>query len=127
MLPHKKAFGIRSLKWVVFSNEAFNELVSWKDLPRLKFDFEIWPSTSGLLVMVAIDAEILYGGGIFFMVVASSLMSTFLIGSRYNPHPIASSLESRVAFNLLCYIVKGNLWFFKNGCYEPWHNQSRKF
>jgi hypothetical protein len=47
------------------------------------------------------------------MVVASSLMSTFLIGSRYNPQPIASSLESRVAFNLLCYIVKGNLWFFK--------------
>ena len=65
MFPHKKAFGIRSRKWVVFSNEAFNELVSWKDLPRLRFDFEIWPSTSGVSIKVAIDAsDIVWGGHI---------------------------------------------------------------
>ncbi len=64
MFSHKKALGIRSRKWVNFSNEAFNELIFWKGLPRLKFDSEIWPSTSGLSIKVATNAsDIGWGGG----------------------------------------------------------------
>jgi hypothetical protein len=49
--------------WVDVTMEAFNELIFWKDLPRLRFDSEIWPSTSGLSIKVATDASDVGWGG----------------------------------------------------------------
>ncbi len=49
--------------WAVLSDEALNELLFWKDLPRPRFDSEIWPSTSGLSIKVAIDGSDFGWGG----------------------------------------------------------------
>ena len=43
--------------WVSISDEALNELLFWKDLPRLRFDSEIWPLASGISIKVATDAS----------------------------------------------------------------------
>ena len=43
--------------WVQVSDEALNELLFWKDLPRLRFDSEIWPLASGISIKVATDAS----------------------------------------------------------------------
>ena len=42
--------------WVTIYNEAQNELLFWKDLPRLRFKSDILPCTKGLSIKVAIDA-----------------------------------------------------------------------
>ena len=43
--------------WVTVCNEALiRELLFWKDIPRLRFESDIWPSKSGLSMQVAMDA-----------------------------------------------------------------------
>ncbi len=49
--------------WVSVSDEALNELLFWKDLPRLRFDSEILPLASGISVKVATDASDIGWGG----------------------------------------------------------------
>ena len=49
--------------WVPVSDEALNELLFWKDLPRLRFDSEIWPLASGISIKVATDASDIGWGG----------------------------------------------------------------
>ena len=49
--------------WVTVCNEALNELHFWKDLPRLRFESDIWPSTTGLSTRVATDANDFGWGG----------------------------------------------------------------
>ncbi len=34
--------------WIAINDEALNELHFWNDLPRLRFESDIWPSSSGL-------------------------------------------------------------------------------
>ena len=48
---------------VPVSDEALNELLFWKDLPRLRFDSEIWPLASGISIKVATDASDIGWGG----------------------------------------------------------------
>ncbi len=78
--------------WVNITNEAFNELLFWKDLPPLRFDSEIWPSTSGLSIKVATDASDIGWGG------------HTLLGSSFIPHEYFShwgSLQSSTYRELL--------------------------
>ena len=42
--------------WVTINDEAHSELSLWRDLPRLRFESEIWPCTNGLSIKVATDA-----------------------------------------------------------------------
>ncbi len=49
--------------WVAVSNEALNELIIWKNLSYLRFDSDIWPSSSGLSIKVATDARDFGWGG----------------------------------------------------------------
>jgi len=52
--------------WVTIDDEAHNELLFWKDLPRLRFEQSIWPCTKGLSIKVATDAiDFGCGGHIF--------------------------------------------------------------
>ena len=48
---------------VTVSDEALNELLFWKDLPRLRFDSDISPSTSGLSIKVTTYASDFGWGG----------------------------------------------------------------
>jgi hypothetical protein len=49
--------------WVTISDEALNELYFWNDLPRLRFETDIWPSPIGLSIKVATDASDIGWGG----------------------------------------------------------------
>ncbi len=49
--------------WVPLSEEAVNELLSWHQLPRLRFDTEIWPSQKGVSIKMATDASDFAWGG----------------------------------------------------------------
>ena len=49
--------------WVTLTDEARNELLCWQHLSHLRFDAEIWPSTSGLAIRVATDASDFRMGG----------------------------------------------------------------
>jgi hypothetical protein len=49
--------------WVTVSDEALNELLFWKNLPRLRFDSDIRPPTSGLPIKVATDTSDFGWGG----------------------------------------------------------------
>ncbi len=49
--------------WVSISDETLNELLFWKDLPRLRFDSDIWPTPSGISIKVAMDASDFGWGG----------------------------------------------------------------
>ena len=61
---HHEHYNIVSLNCrVAVGDEALNELFSWKDLPRLKFDSDIWSSTTGLSIKVAMDASDSCRGG----------------------------------------------------------------
>ena len=49
--------------WVSLSEEAVNELLFWQQLPRLRFEKEIWPSQKGVSIKVATDAiDFAWGG-----------------------------------------------------------------
>ena len=41
---------------VTACDEALNELLFWKDIPRLRFESDIWLSTMGFSIRVATDA-----------------------------------------------------------------------
>jgi len=49
--------------WAIIDAEAYNELIFWKDLPRLRFKSDIWPCTNGLYIKVATDASNFDWGG----------------------------------------------------------------
>jgi hypothetical protein len=49
--------------WIAVNDEALNELHFWNDLPRLRFESDIWPSSSGLFIKVATDASDIGWGG----------------------------------------------------------------
>jgi hypothetical protein len=49
--------------WITINDEALNELHFWKDIPRLRFESDIWPSMSGLSIKVATDASDIGWGG----------------------------------------------------------------
>jgi hypothetical protein len=50
-------------RWVTIDNEALNELPFWKDLPRLRFEPDMWPCTNGLSIKIATDASDFGWGG----------------------------------------------------------------
>ena len=43
--------------WVSLSKEKTNELLFWHQLPRLRFEKEIWPSQKSVSIKVATDAN----------------------------------------------------------------------
>ncbi len=43
--------------WVALTEEARNELLFWRGLPRLRFEDEIWPPSSGVAIRMASDAS----------------------------------------------------------------------
>ena len=43
--------------WVTIDDEAHNELLFWRDLPRLRFESDIWPCMKGLSIKVSNDAS----------------------------------------------------------------------
>jgi hypothetical protein len=49
--------------WITINDEALNELHFWNDLPRLRFESDMWPSSSGLFIKVATDASDIGWGG----------------------------------------------------------------
>ncbi len=49
--------------WVVLSEEARSELLFWQQLPRLRFEADIWPCLFGLSIRVATDASDVAWGG----------------------------------------------------------------
>ncbi len=49
--------------WVPLSEEAVNELLFGQQLPRLRFETEIWPSQKGVFIKVATDASDFAWGG----------------------------------------------------------------
>ena len=49
--------------WITINDEALNELHCWNDLPRLRFESDIWPSSSGLSIKDATDASDIEWGG----------------------------------------------------------------
>jgi len=49
--------------WVTINDEAHNELLFWRDPPRLRFESDIWPCTKGLFIKVATDASDFGWGG----------------------------------------------------------------
>ena len=49
--------------WVTIDDEAYNELLFWRDLPRLRVESDIWPCTKGLSIKVATDASDFGWGG----------------------------------------------------------------
>jgi len=44
-------------RWLAVSEEAASELLFWHELPRLRFDAEIWPSVKEVSTRVATDAN----------------------------------------------------------------------
>ena len=74
--------------WVTITNEALNELYFWNDLPRLRFETDIWPSTIGLFIIVATDASDIGWGG------------HTLSGISYVAHEYFSAWESISIFNI---------------------------
>ncbi len=49
--------------WVSLSKEAVNELLFWQQLPRLRFEREIWPSQKSVSIKVPTDASDFAWGG----------------------------------------------------------------
>jgi hypothetical protein len=49
--------------WIIINDEALNELHFWNDLRRLRFESDIWPSSSGLSIKIANDASDIGWGG----------------------------------------------------------------
>jgi len=49
--------------WVTISDEAHSELLFWSELPRLRFEVDIWPCTEGVSIKVATDANDFGWGG----------------------------------------------------------------
>ena len=49
--------------WVTLTEEARGELLFWQQLPRLRFDADIWPSLKGLSIRIATDASDFAWGG----------------------------------------------------------------
>ena len=49
--------------WVIIDNEAHNELLFWKDLPRLRHESDIWFCTMAISIKVAKDASDFGWGG----------------------------------------------------------------
>jgi hypothetical protein len=49
--------------WVTIDDEAINELIFWKYLPRLGFKSDIWSCTKGLSIKVATHAYDFGWGG----------------------------------------------------------------
>jgi hypothetical protein len=47
----------------VLTEEAVNELLFWKGLPRLKFEGSIWPPMEGISIRMASDASAFGWGG----------------------------------------------------------------
>ena len=47
----------------MLSDEAKSELLFWQQLPRLRFDADIWPSLKGLSIRIATDASDFAWGG----------------------------------------------------------------
>ena len=43
--------------WVTLVEEARGELLFWQQLPRLRFDADIWPPLRGVSIRVATDAS----------------------------------------------------------------------
>ena len=75
----------------LFSDEALNELLFWKNLSRLRFDSEIWLLASGISIKVATDASDIGWGGHTIIGTSFIHMSTSLYGNLYNLQHIASS------------------------------------
>ena len=49
--------------WVTLTEEAVNELTFWQELPRLRFEGNIWPPTEGVAIRMASDASDFGWGG----------------------------------------------------------------
>jgi hypothetical protein len=49
--------------WVTINDEAHSELLFWSELPRLRFEADIWPCTDGVSIKVATDASDFGWGG----------------------------------------------------------------
>jgi len=62
--------------WVTVNDEALNEFFFWKDLPRLRFELDIWPTTPVLSIKVATDAS-------DFGWVGNSLGGTLFLAHEY--------------------------------------------
>jgi hypothetical protein len=43
--------------WVTLTQEALNELLFWKGLPRGRFEGDIWPAPEGISNRMASDAN----------------------------------------------------------------------
>ncbi len=43
--------------WDTLMEEARGELLFWQQLPRLRFDADIWPSLMGVSIRIATDAS----------------------------------------------------------------------
>jgi len=43
--------------WVTIDDEAHSELLFWRDLPRLRFESDLWPCIKGLSIKIATDAS----------------------------------------------------------------------
>ena len=44
-------------RWVTLSEEARGELLFWQELPRLRFESDIWPSLKGVSIRIATNAS----------------------------------------------------------------------
>ena len=62
--------------WLAVSEEAASELLFWHQLPRLRFDADIWPSVEGVSIRVATDATNFGWGGTPWVAPWPLLMST---------------------------------------------------
>ncbi len=49
--------------WVTINDEAHSELLFWGELPRLRFEADIWPCTDGVSIKEATDASDFGWGG----------------------------------------------------------------
>ena len=78
--------------WVEISKEAAEELLFWQQLPRLRFEADIWPCTTGLAVRVATDASDMGWGG---------HAMTGLPETAHEYFSVAESLESSTYRELL--------------------------
>ncbi len=63
--------------WTTIGDEALDELHFWNDLTRLRFESDIWLSSSGLSIKFATDASDIEMGVTLLVVVSLSHMSTF--------------------------------------------------
>jgi len=50
-------------RWVTLTEEARGELLFWQQLPRLRFDADIWPPLKGVSIWMATDASDFAWGG----------------------------------------------------------------